>query len=56
MLLCLVLWIGGKADGLSGVGRPDEENFYGVSVSMAGGGELVFKAATQQFDGEPSQN
>lgn len=39
-----------------GVGRPESTGFWGVKVSMAGGGYLNFKAKENAFDGAAVQN
>jgi len=42
--------VGCHADGLRGVGRLGTDNFEGVRVSMAGGGDMNIAAQDTIFD------
>ena len=41
---------------LQGAGLYEAETFYGMSVSMAGGGGIYIKSYDTTFDSEPSKN
>ena len=41
---------------LQGAGFYESETFYGMSVSMAGGGEISIKSYDTTFDGESGKN